>query len=170
MTTPAPDQDDESPPNPPPFITPPPTNTHSRIPQVTQSQTDDNSQSIVATLTPYEEDPDICIHYHDPTLVMQTPMQAQHHTSMPIAPIVYSPERKEINGIEEMAKSSNKKQKKRQAGRKQMEKMQKFQKIVVNHSAVNNLFNFIRNRFFDSTSLDSSNIKMSCFDTIVQCH
>ena len=98
---------------------------------------------------------------------MQTPMRAQHHTSVPIAPIVYSPERNKINGIEEMAKSSNKKQKKRHAGIKHMEKMQKCQKTVVNHSAVNNLFHFIWNRFFDSISLDLYDIKMSRFDTIV---
>ena len=63
--------------HPPPFITPPPTNTHSRIPQVTQSQTDDNEFNNNAILTPYEEDPDNYIHYHDPDLVLQTPVQEQ---------------------------------------------------------------------------------------------
>ena len=65
----------ESPSTPPPvFIKRPPTNTPSNIPQVTQSQTDDNALSNDATHTPYEDGPDNYIHYNDPDLVIQTPM------------------------------------------------------------------------------------------------
>ena len=168
MSTPAPDQDDESPPNIPPFITPPPTTALSCIPQVTQSQTDDNEFNNEAILTPYEEDPDNYIHYHDPDLVLQTPVREKRHTTVPNAPIVYSPERAKINATEEIMKSSASNNKKRQAGRKSMEKMQKRQKTVVTHSAVNNIFHFIRNKFFDSMESNIPKIKMSRFDTMIR--
>ena len=117
MSTPAPDPGDPSPPNIPPFITPPPTNTRSRIPQVTQSQTDDCAFDNDAAITPYEEDHDDSIHYHDPDLVIQTPMRQIRRTSIPMAPVVYSPERSKINASDAISKSSDKRQKKRQAGR-----------------------------------------------------
>ena len=49
-----------------------------------------------------------------------------------------------------------------------MEKMQKRQKMIVNHFAVNNVFHFIWNKFFDSMEAASPNLKMSCFDTMVR--
>ena len=70
------------------------------------------------------------------TILILSSKCKQCQTSVPVAPIVYSPEGNKINGTEEVAKSSDKQQKRRQAGRKQMEKMQKHQKTVVNHPAV----------------------------------
>ena len=168
MSTPAPDPDDQTPPNIPPFITPPPTNTRTRIPQVTQSQTDENESNNESTFTPYEEDPDNYIHYHDPDLVLQTPVREKCQTSVPVAPIVYSPERAKINATEEITKLSVSTNKKRQAGMKSMEKMQKRQKTVVNNSAVNNIFQFIRKKSIDSMESDLPEIKMSRFDTIIR--
>ena len=168
MATPAPDSDNESPPNPPPFITPPPRNPIGCIAQVTQSQTDDNGLNNDANLTPYEEDHDNYIHYHDPDLVLQTPAQHERHTSVPVAPIVYSPEQNKINAMEEVTKSSEKNENKRKAGRKSMEKMQKRQKMIVNHSAVNNVFHFIQNKFFESMEATSPDLKMSRFNTMVR--
>ena len=106
MSTPAPDPDDQTPPNPPPFITPPPRNPIGCIAQVTRSQTDNNGLNNDANLTPYEEDHDNYIHYHDPDLVLQTPARQERHTSVPVAPIVYSPEQNQINAMEEVTTTS----------------------------------------------------------------
>ena len=168
MSTSAPDPDDQTPPNPPPFITPPPRNPTGRTPQVTQSQTDDNGSNIDTNLTAYEEDHDNYIHYHDPDLVLQTPARRERHTSVPVAPIVYSPERNKINAMEEVVRFSEKNENKRKAGRKSMEKMQKRQKMIVNHSAVNNPFHFVRTKIFESMEAASPNVKMSRFDTMVR--
>ena len=134
MATPAPDSDTESPPNPPPFITPPPTNPISRIPQVTQSQTPHSPVANKASSHPFETE-DLYIHYHDTDLVHQTPQRQQCATTVPIAPIVYSPDRSRICGKDALAQSNEKEKNKRSAGRNQMEKMQKRHKNVVSTSA-----------------------------------
>ena len=165
MATPGPNSNNKSPSNHPPFITFPPTYAISRIPQATQTQTD-ASDAINNDYTITDHD-DNYIHYRDTDFVHQTPQRVERLTSVPNAPIVYSPERANISGNDALAKSTAKSKKKRTAARKQMEQMHKHQKKVVSHSAVNNVFQFVRKPSIDSIIEDTTSIPTSRFDTIM---
>ena len=130
MSSPALDADDEPSSNIPPFITPPPTNPVSRIPQVTQTQNPENEVNANPNTTT-DDHHDTYIHYHDPGYIHQTPVCPQRISNIPIVPVVCSSNCANISGKEELAKSSKSNMKKRAAGKKQMSKMQKCQRQLL---------------------------------------
>ena len=150
----------------PPFITPPLTRTRSRIPQVIRSQTADNKVITIEDDISSDHD-DNYLHCHDSEFVHQTPKQPECLTSVPITPVFYSPECANIRGKDVLTQSTAKNKKKRAAARKQMEQMHKCQKKVVSHSAVNNLFRFVRKSSIDSVIQDTPSIPTTPFNTIM---
>ena len=127
MATPQPDTNDESPSNHPPVITCPPTCPRTHLPQITQSQMP-NSPVVNNNFNNTLDDVDDYLHYHDLDFVHQTPQRPEPTTTVPIEPIVYSPEHANICGKAALANCCAKVKKKRAAGRNQMESMHKRQK------------------------------------------
>ena len=130
LATNTPNEDDQSPPNHPSFITPPLRRPCQRIPAVTQTRLPDNE---VRNDNPSNSnsDEDAYMHFHDPELVHQTPIQHVRSSPIPDAPIVHSPDKSTINGKEALAHSNAKHQKSRAKGRQSIQKMQKHQKMNV---------------------------------------
>ena len=90
MPTNTPNDDDESPPNLPPFITPPLPRPRTRIPEVMQTQSPNHKARIDKTANINSEE-DACLQFHDPELVPQTPVRPLRLTPVLAAPIVHSP-------------------------------------------------------------------------------
>ena len=167
MSSPAPDPDDQTPPNHQLFIILPSKRPHCCIPQVTQSQTAENPESDYDQSAPHDED-NTYIHYHDSEYVHPTPLCPQRTTMVPNAPVVYSPDCTKICGKDAVAKNNAKTKKKRAAARNQIVKMQKRQKVVTKYSAKKNVFQFLCNTIIDVTLESTPSIPMSCFETIIR--
>ena len=128
MASNTPTEGDQSLTHRPSFITPPLIRSFSCIPAVTQTQSPENEvRKDVPSNT--NSDEDTYRHYHDPELVLQTPMCQPRISSIPNAPIVYYPDKSAIAGKEALAHSTAKQQKRGSKGRQSIQKMQKRQKM-----------------------------------------